>query len=61
MQNVFLYLYVQSHLDGQDLISERSGEVVAMADFMENEAVESDSDGSEDLARKKRPVGRLFD
>ena len=28
-----------------------------MADFMENEAVESDSDGSEDLARKKRPVG----
>ena len=57
MQNVFLYLYVQSHLDVQDLISERSGEVVAMADFMENEAVESDSDGSEDLARKKRPVG----
>ena len=31
-----------------------------MADFMENEAVESDSDGSEDLARKKRPVGSLF-
>ena len=31
-----------------------------MADFMENEAVESDSDGSEDLARKKRPVGGLF-
>ena len=61
MQNVFLYLYVQSHLDVQDLISERGGEVVAMADFMENEAVESDSDGSEDLARKKRPVGRLFD
>ena len=31
-----------------------------MADFMEAEAVESDSDGSEDLARKKRPVGCLF-
>ena len=30
-----------------------------MADFMEAEAVESDSDGSEDLARKKRPVGCL--
>ena len=32
-----------------------------MADFMENEAVESDSDGSEDLARKKRPVGWVKD
>ena len=28
-----------------------------MADFMEQEAVESDSDGSEDMGRKKRPVG----
>ena len=43
-------------LTNKDLISDKPVEVVAMADFMEQEAVESDSDGSEDLARKKRPV-----